>query len=797
MKPTTPNEEELREYLRKKYNVSPLLVGSVALGLNVPEAKTDYDYVIPVQSEDKYRKLVKRLRNTASESSLNVPYADQSIFHLKYKDEPVDLALFLGEKGKKWREALSGAQAKLDDAKREEIVKRKQELKNSWFFPKTRYKLYKNKVDAELGLPRFDRDPIEQFPEELTGGDVYGHRTRHLDDVIKSKQILSAFDLARKGRLKDFESGSLGRGRTEELLPEKALRKEVFATKGLLPAGGSYGQYGVLFRKKDMTPSPYLNLIPEEHITDKIKNKMTFIVPDQEIEDWVDRHPGEKFIRESLVPENLRLNRVSITEPFKRLLTRDITLTKNKGLLDKSAEEIKTPLLPHQQRVVERLRNQPGLVVAHGLGTGKTLSSIAAAQDQGGHATALVPASLMPNYAKEILKHLGDGSNIEVRSQQRDALRDEQIPSDLLIVDEAHKARETSTKLHQLLADYPAAKRLLLTATPVYNRPSDIAPLVNIAAGESVLPVGSTFNEHYIYKPPKDPGFWYRFSGKPMKPVLKNKAELRDILQHWVDYQDNTGGDFPARTDESVRVPMSDLQAKLHEAAWGKLPRSLRKKLERGALPEGKELSEFNQFQSQARQVSGSTNKYVKSDSSPKTQRAVQELLTRVQTDPTAKAIVYSNYLNNLKEYDQQLSEKGIPHKLFTGNVKAKERQAAIDEYNTGKLKALLLSSAGGEGLDLKGTRLVQVLEPHWNEEKLDQVIGRAIRHGSHSDLPEDKRNVLVQRYITHPPAGLWDRLRGKTPIGVEDVLADMSKNKKDLNTQVLDLLRRDQTQNR
>ncbi len=59
-----------------------------------------------------------------------------------------------------------------------------------------------------------------------------------------------------------------------------------------------------------------------------------------------------------------------------------------------------TELLPHQQRVVERLRNQPGLLVAHGLGTGKTLSSIAAAEDTPGISRVLAPASLVANYKK-------------------------------------------------------------------------------------------------------------------------------------------------------------------------------------------------------------------------------------------------------------------------------------------------------------------------------------------------------------------------------------------------------------
>ena len=132
---------------------------------------------------------------------------------------------------------------------------------------------------------------------------------------------------------------------------------------------------------------------------------------------------------------------------------------------------------------------------------------------------------------------------------------------------------------------------------------------------------------------------------------------------------------------------------------------------------------------------------------------------------------------------------KKIPHALFTGAVNPKVRKQAVTDYNQGKLKALLLSSAGGEGLDLKGTRQIQVLEPHWNEEKLKQVIGRAIRHGSHSHLKKEERNVKVQRYLAQPRPTTWQRITGQTPQGIDDYLYNMSRDKEKLNDQLTGLL--------
>ena len=452
--------------------------------------------------------------------------------------------------------------------------------------------------------------------------------------------------------------------------------------------------------------------------------------------------------------------------------------------------KVNTELMEHQKRVLERMRDASGLVVAHGLGTGKTLTSIGVA-DAEGDARALVPAALVANYAKELEKHTDQKTPVDVGSIQRAVLRGDADPVKLLIVDEAHRARETKTKLNQFLRKYPAEKRLLLTATPVYNRPGDIAALVNIAAGDKVLPTDSEFKQKYIKEPGK--GLLAAMPWATKRPTLMNKKELQKVLQKWVDYQDLKGGDFPDRVDERIDVMMSPTQTKLHNFAWEQLPWISRVRLKAGLPPEKQDLPKLNQFQSQTRQLSGSLKRFqtdLKAEGlTPKLERALSDLSSEVSKNKKHKAVVYSNYLDTLRDYSKELEKKKIPHAIFSGKVPKKTRQQAVEDYNAGKIQALLVSSAGGEGLDLKGTRQVQVLEPHWNEEKLEQVIGRAIRHKSHAHLPASQRNVKVQRYLTYPRPGLLGRAFGAKPDGVEQVLANMSEQKRKLNQELLELL--------
>ena len=59
-------------------------------------------------------------------------------------------------------------------------------------------------------------------------------------------------------------------------------------------------------------------------------------------------------------------------------------------------------------------------------------------------------------------------------------------------------------------------------------------------------------------------------------------------------------------------------------------------------------------------------------------------------------------------------------------------------------IRVILISEAGSEGLDFKNIRQVHILEPWYNMNRVEQVIGRAVRHKSHCGLPLDKRNVEI-----------------------------------------------------
>jgi superfamily II DNA or RNA helicase len=69
-------------------------------------------------------------------------------------------------------------------------------------------------------------------------------------------------------------------------------------------------------------------------------------------------------------------------------------------------------------------------------------------------------------------------------------------------------------------------------------------------------------------------------------------------------------------------------------------------------------------------------------------------------------------------------------------------------ENKHGKIiKVIMISPAGAEGINLYNVRQVHIMEPYWNEVRIEQVIGRAVRQCHHASLPMEERRVDIFRY--------------------------------------------------
>jgi len=487
--------------------------------------------------------------------------------------------------------------------------------------------------------------------------------------------------------------------------------------------------------------------------------------------------------------------------------------------MQKYVAEKQADLLPevqlqeHQQRIADEVtEDSPRMLVYHGLGSGKSLSALAAAEAAkkrfGGNYGIVAPASLKGNFQKEI-KKFTTGSDPEVMSYTGLGLGKQfKEQPETLIMDEAHRLRNPGASSSQAAAQAAAnAKRLLLlTGSPVTNEPSDIANLLSLIHNKNISP--EEFNKQYVGQKTVWPGLmgWLRGVRPGVKPVVKNEAELRKLLAGHVDYQPSKTPDGVNINEQTVNVPLSAEQQKIQKAIRTQIPPGFLWKLDNEFPLSREELSKLNSFMSGMRQVSLSTQPFrVDKDpgkaftQSAKLQTAFNNLQKELQTDPRKKAIIYSNFVESgLAPYASALEKAKVPHGFFHGGVSPKARQAAVDAYNAGKLKALLIGPAGAEGLSTKGTSLIQLLDPHWHESRSQQARGRGLRFDSHVGLPEELKNVAVQRYLSssEDPSMLGKLMGYKRERTGDEVLAHLAAEKERTNEEFRRILREEGSKN-
>ena len=107
----------------------------------------------------------------------------------------------------------------------------------------------------------------------------------------------------------------------------------------------------------------------------------------------------------------------------------------------------------------------------------------------------------------------------------------------------------------------------------------------------------------------------------------------------------------------------------------------------------------------------------------------------------------------------QKSPDAFIPAKyaMITGDINLSpnknkiEMKAITDPKNINGeiIKIVIITKAGAEGLDFKNIRQVHILEPWYNLNRTEQVIGRAVRNCSHKNLPFINRNVELYLYGT------------------------------------------------
>jgi len=176
-------------------------------------------------------------------------------------------------------------------------------------------------------------------------------------------------------------------------------------------------------------------------------------------------------------------------------------------------------------------------------------------------------------------------------------------------------------------------------------------------------------------------------------------------------------------------------------------------------------------------------------------------------------------------EMDISPENQGKPtYGLYTGTESDEEKKIIKDIYNgdwdnvdtsiannlrriannnnMGEIiKIFMITSSGSEGINLRNTRYVHIMEPYWHPVRTEQVIGRARRICSHTKLPLALQTVEVFVYLMKLTKQQIDsdielkrkdlsKTEPKVPVTSDQLLFEISEIKANLSKQLTDAIK-------
>ena len=472
-------------------------------------------------------------------------------------------------------------------------------------------------------------------------------------------------------------------------------------------------------------------------------------------------------------------------------------------------------------------KGKGGIIAAHGTGTGKTYSAINAFETLKGEGKArralvVAPAGLRVNFLQKGVQKFTNSNgviltkpeevadNVEYVVVSYAAFRNDpegwinKVKPDTLIVDEIQRATNTDSKTYKALmwARKQVPNFMGLTASISQNDPSDVVPLLALAErGEQQISSKKEFKRRHIKKRPSEQKSI--FGNTTYEKKLVRQAELNARVGATVHYvEDLDASKKPVKEVEKVEVPMSKEQLKYYKMSMRGIDPVVLKKIQ-----EGQEVSQrqaMNIFTSlmRARQVSNSLHlaspgmdPAEAAEATPKIKKIMDDAAEHIQKTPDAQVIMYTNMVHGgVDVLAAGLKARGVPFGIFAGTgvegVTNETRQQAVDDYLEGKNKVIIITGAGAEGLSLGNTTMVQLVDGHYNPERMAQAEARGVRAGGLSHRAPEERRVRVKRYVSALPKTFWQTITFQQPKKSVGQFVYLTAERKDrLNRQLRDVL--------
>ena len=447
----------------------------------------------------------------------------------------------------------------------------------------------------------------------------------------------------------------------------------------------------------------------------------------------------------------------------------------------------KGTLFPFQQEAVDMMLSRRALLLAHGLGMGKTISSIAACEsliDSGEAQCVLVlaPASVkwqwkhqLDKFTDGALVKVIEGAKGERMSQYRAVKRGdleyvimnyEQVVADwdivrhlgfdAIVADEVVAIKDPGAKRSRHVKRLKAPYRFGLSGQPIENRPEELFSIMEWI-DPTVLGTSVMFDRTFISRNTFGGVKHYKnlhllretMGGAMHRRTRKDVADQMPAVveQAYIIDFDPAGQRLYARI---VRELLSDIKAVPGFSSFsianhysgiddgGAMGKIMPKLMALRMLCDHPALLSYSadQFDDPAaRAGSAYASDLISSGAlagvkrSPKLDEALRLIDDVMDADPANKVVLFSFFKPMLAIIGDHLK---VPHALFTGDQTPRERDAAVQRFTDDpECRVLLSSDAGGIGVDLPVANYLISYDLPWSAGKFEQRNGRILRISS------------------------------------------------------------------
>ena len=426
--------------------------------------------------------------------------------------------------------------------------------------------------------------------------------------------------------------------------------------------------------------------------------------------------------------------------------------------------ETKLPLYPYQREGMLHLAFTERALLADEMGLGKTIQAVSACallhrMGKARRVLVVAPASLKAEWEEQIAKFTDLGSQIVYGIPEKrwrlykdgpfftmvnyeQVMRDfdeinERMKPDVVVLDEAQRIKNWSTKTAQAIKKLKSRYAFVLTGTPIENRIDDLYSIVNFI---DPARLGSLFRFNREY---------YRFDDRGRPEEYRNLDRLHERVRPLMvrRRKADVETELPDRTDRTLFVPMSAVQMDFyaqHERTVSMLLNRAKKRPLRK-----KELDQLQRELAMMRMVCDTP--YIldaEHKVCPKLGE-IESLLEEVLSDVDVKVVIFSEWVKMLGLIREYCEEQDIGFVWHTGSVPQQKRRGEINRFkNDPEARVFLSSDSGGVGLNLQNASVVINCDLPWNPAKLEQRIARVWR--KHQKRPVTVVKLVSENTIEH-----------------------------------------------